>query len=172
MAPPPVPPSQRRARRRARRSEGLKAVGDLLPELAEKGGWGALVELSRLQAHWPEVVGEQVAAHTAPESLQRGRLAVRVDSSAWLMQLSFFKADIHQKVNAHLGADRVSEVFLKVGRVHRGGPAKKTADPPPGPETVATVEGWVAGVPDEAVREALRRLLLRDLRRPARPRSG
>jgi predicted nucleic acid-binding Zn ribbon protein len=166
-------PSQRHARRRGRRSEGLKAVGDLLPELAEKGGWGALVELSRLQARWAEVVGEQIAAHTAPERIQHGRLTVLVDSSAWLMQLSFYKADIHRKVNAHLGGERVSEVFLKVGRTHRSaGPEKRAADPPPSPETVATVEGWVAEVPDDAVRDALKRLLLRDLRRPARPRSN
>lgn len=149
------------------------AVGDLLPGLAEKGGWGALVELSRLQAQWPQVVGEQVAAHTAPERIQHGRLTVLVDSSAWLMQLSFYKADIHRKVNAHLGSERVSEVFLKVGRTRVGeGPARRAADPPPTPEALETVEGWVAGVPDEEVREALRRLLLRDLRRQGRPRSG
>jgi predicted nucleic acid-binding Zn ribbon protein len=161
-----------RPRRTARRSEGLKAVADLLPALAEKGGWGALVELSRLQAAWPRVVGEQVGAHTLPEPIQGGRLTVLVDSSAWLMQLSFFKADIHRKVNAHLGSERVSEVFLKVGRTRREAPVRgRAADPPPTAEALKTVEGWVSEVPDEAVREALKRLLLRDLHRQDRPRS-
>jgi hypothetical protein len=171
MASPPdrdLPQRPRYRRRRAenRRSEGLKAVADLLPDLAERGGWGALVELCRLQAAWPDVVGAAVAVHTAPERIGQGRLTVRVDSSAWLMQLSFFKAEILRKVNGILGEGRVQEVFLQVGRVDRS-PDKRPRRPdtPLSAEALRAVEAQVAPVPDEGVREALKALLLKDLRR-------
>jgi hypothetical protein len=156
-----------------RTSRGLTAVGDLLPGLAERGGWGALVEMSRLQARWPEVVGEMVAAHTAPERIARGRLTVRVDSSAWLMQLSFFKADIHRKVNAFLGEERVQEVFLQVGRTRpEAASRRRVPEVPVAPEAARVVEEELRAVPDPAVRDALRSLRLRDLRTGRRPRKG
>jgi hypothetical protein len=150
-------------RARPRKSEGLKKVGDLLPDLAERGGWGGIVELCRLQAEWPGLVGATLAAHAAPERIVRGRLTV-VDTSAWLVQLSFFKAEIQRKVNALLGEDRVTEVFLQVGRLRpaaRAAPERHRA--PADPEAVKAVDACVAEVPDGEVREALRRLLLRDL---------
>jgi len=163
---PKRPRPRRRRKGEGRRSEGLKAVGDLLPDLARRGGWGALVELCRLQAAWPDVVGEAVAAHTAPERIGPERLTVRVDSSAWLMQLSFFKAEIVRKANGILGEGRVREVFLQVGRVDPApGPRRRRPETPLAPEAVRAVEAQVAPVPDAAVREALKTLLLKDLRR-------
>jgi hypothetical protein len=157
-------------RARPRKSEGLKKVGDLLPDLAERGGWGGVVELCRLQAEWPGLVGATLAAHAAPERIVRGRLTVVVDTSAWLVQLSFFKAEIQRKVNGLLGEGRVNDVFLQVGRLRPAAPpAPERPRAPADPEAVKAVDACVAEVPDGAVREALRRLLLRDLGQAPEP---
>lgn len=155
-------------RARARKSTGLNRVGDLLPGLAERGGWGGVVELCRLQAEWPRLMGRTLADHAAPERIAHGRLTVVVDSSPWLVQLSFFKADILRKVNGLLGEGRVSEVFLQVGRLRSAEKVpRKRAMPAADPEALRAVDALVAPVPEGEAREALRRLLLRDLGRGA-----
>jgi predicted nucleic acid-binding Zn ribbon protein len=39
--------------------------------------------LERVQAAWPEIVGDALARHSAPLHLRRGVLRVRVDDPAW-----------------------------------------------------------------------------------------
>lgn len=155
----------------ARRTQGRPVpVGELLPAVAEAGGWGTLLEISRLRARWSEVVGEAVATHSVPEKLVHGRLTVLVDSSPWLVQLGFFKDDIRRKANRLLSGG-VAEVFLMVGKVpdstpHRAAPMP---DRPVAESDRKEVEDCLAEVGDEEVREALRSLLLSGLRRGRRP---
>ncbi|MBI5136777.1 MAG: DUF721 domain-containing protein [Nitrospirae bacterium] len=157
------------ARARARR--GPEPISKLLPELARAAGWATLVELAQLRAAWPRVVGATVAAHSAPERLQNGRLTVTVDSSPWLTQLGFFKQKMQAQSNAVLGAERVTEVFLVVGRVGGGAPREKRPERPVSPAADAAVERMVAEVADPEVRDALRALVLRDLRQGRGPRG-
>ncbi|MFQ5507785.1 MAG: DciA family protein [Leptospirillia bacterium] len=146
-----------------RASEGIEAI-------AREGGWEALVEMCRLKACWPEVVGDAVAAHAQPERLVRGRLTVVVDNSAWLTQLAFLKNDIQRKVNAHLGEGRVNDVFMVVGRLSRPKSAPKPPPAPPvSPELAREVESWVGEVADEEVRDALRAMIQNGLRHGRRP---
>ena len=84
-------------RRRRGRGDPVP-VGDLLPDLAAKGGWGQVVDLCRLQAAWGQLMGALVADHSRPEAIGRGRLTVTVDNSAWLMQLSFYRDEMRAKM--------------------------------------------------------------------------
>ncbi len=145
-------------------------VGALLPALAREGGWSQLIELARLKTAWDQVVGATVAAHCTPERIQNGRLTVVVDGSSWLTQLGFFKEKMLLQSNRMLRTDRIYEIFLVVGRV----PKKKAKPVPPEPvalppEAEALVDSMVGEVADEDVRNALRSLVLNDLRRGGRP---
>lgn len=162
-------------RARARRKGGGAPVrvGDLLPDLAQKGGWGQVVDLCRLQAAWGDLMGTVVATHSRPDTIGRGRLTVTVDNSAWLMQLSFYRDEMRAKVGGFFGDGRVEDVFLRVGRVAPAArPSKGGRKPRPvPPEVVREVEQGVAVVPDPEVRSALRKLLLAELAR-GRPAAG
>jgi len=144
-------------------------VADLLPGLAERGGWGQVMDLCRLRAEWGALVGPAVAGHSHPERIGRGRLTVTVDNSAWLMQLSFYRDEIRDKAAGLLGPDRVTEVVLKVGRIPKAGRVRRAVPSPPPLEAAKEVEVCVAGVDDPEVRDALRSLMLADLSRSRTP---
>ncbi|MDH5527679.1 MAG: DUF721 domain-containing protein [Nitrospirota bacterium] len=160
-----------RRRRTARKGlRGPKRVSGLLSELASASGWGAVMESVRLRARWAELVGEQIALHTEPERISRGRLIVRVDNSAWLTQLSFFRQEIAAKVNGWLGSGRVGEVVLMVGRTEQPRireirPEREVSD-----DDRASVDELVEGLDDPEVKAALKSLLMRDLRQGRRSR--
>jgi hypothetical protein len=151
------------------RGGGPVRIADLLPELAERGGWGQVMDLCRLRAEWGRLVGATVAAHSHPERIGRGRLTVTVDNSAWLMQLSFYRDEMLGKAREVLGPDKVAEVFLKVGRIPREAASRRGAPVPPPPGAARDVEACVAAVEDPEVRAALRSLLLADLSRSRTP---
>ncbi len=140
-------------------------VAGLIPELAREGGWSQLIELVRLKNGWQQVVGATVAAHSMPERIQNGRLTVVVDSSPWLTQLGFFKEKMIAESNRMLGLERVFEVFLVVGRVTGKAAPRRPPQPVPlPPEAESLVNSMVGEVDDAEVRDALRSLVLLDLR--------
>ncbi len=143
-------------------------VGDLLPGLAKKNGWSAVVEVHRLKSAWVSIVGEAVAAHTTPEKISGKRLTVLVDSSPWLVQLGFYKRDILRKINNLLGGGLVGDLFFRVGKVKKksAGTHKKPRLAIPA-AVRKQADAYAGEVQDEGVRDALRRLILSDLRRGA-----
>ncbi len=74
----------------------FKPGADVLQSLFE-GGKSAFSDQFlrwKLWAQWSEIVGEQVAAHCEPVSLQFGHLQIWVKNSTWMQQLIFLKGDI------------------------------------------------------------------------------
>ncbi|MDI6734833.1 MAG: DUF721 domain-containing protein [bacterium] len=72
-----------------------------------------LAEVRAIQL-WPDVVGDNVSAHTKPLSIQDKIIFVKVDNSAWCNELSFFKKDIIKKVNEGVGMRVIRDVYFKV----------------------------------------------------------
>jgi len=145
-------------------------AGELIIPLAEAGGWSQVMQLVRLKSAWGELMGDAIGSHSTPERIGHGRLTVRVDSSPWLAQLGFFKDEMQRRVNGYFGESLVAEVFLMVGRPE----PKRQAPKPPRSRPVSQadldrVEELVGELADPEVRQAMRHLLLRDLRRGRRP---
>ncbi len=86
-------------------SAGPTRVGDLLGDLLEKRGLGT--QLRRLGALdvWSGAVGERVAEVTEAKTVVASTLFVEVRSSAWLMELSFMREALLERVNAELGVE-------------------------------------------------------------------
>jgi predicted nucleic acid-binding Zn ribbon protein len=82
-----------RARRPAR-SEGVHALGAVLGDLAGERPLAAGLALGRLASRWPAVVGERLAAETAPVRLERGVLVVAASTQAWAAQVRFLEREI------------------------------------------------------------------------------
>ncbi len=67
------------------------------------------------RTEWISIVGEKIAARTRVGSLVKGKLTVKVASSAWSQELSFLKEDLIRKLN-RAGHD-VREMKLYVSKV-------------------------------------------------------
>lgn len=59
---------------------------------------------------WAAIVGPEVAAHSAPESLTEGRLRVAADSTAWATQLRLLAPALVARLNAELGHGSVLRI--------------------------------------------------------------
>lgn len=80
---------------------------------------------------WDQIVGPELAAHTRPEGLRGGELAVTADSTAWATQLRLLAATLIGRVNTELGSPLVRKLKVR-------GPAPP---PRPGPLRVRGARG-------------------------------
>lgn len=82
------------------------AIGGLISDT----GWELAVATGSVFGRWAEIVGPDLAAHTAPDRLAGGELTVMADSTAWATQLRLLAADLVRKLNAELGDGAVRRV--------------------------------------------------------------
>ncbi len=68
-------------------------------------------------ALWSTAAGERLAGQTKATRLIRGQLYVKVTSSAWAHQLSFFRREYIRKINDALGEPLVKDIFFQVGDI-------------------------------------------------------
>lgn len=88
-------------------------VGDGLDRLLRQLGGPAAGTLTALHGRWPELVGEQIAAHARPVSLRDGRLTVVVDDPAWASQLRWLEPRLTGRLSEVLG-EPVERLDLRV----------------------------------------------------------
>ena len=59
--------------------------------------------LAALQAAWPEVVGERIAAVAAPVSERGGEVTVSCTDSVWAQELDLMQGELLERLRARLG---------------------------------------------------------------------
>ena len=65
---------------------------------------------------WADVVGEDIARHTYPSTLEDRHLYVDVDTSAWLFELSKFREEgIRKELNERLEREAVAKIVFRQG---------------------------------------------------------
>jgi predicted nucleic acid-binding Zn ribbon protein len=67
-------------------------------------------------ARWREAVGDVVADHAKPVSLEAGRLLVEVDDPGWATQLRYLESTLVEQLAAVLGTGVVTRVNVRVRR--------------------------------------------------------
>lgn len=87
--------------------QGLEGEVDRL--IADRG-WGLDLQVRAVFARWTELVGDEIGAHSTPESLTDGKLVVRTESTAWATQLKLFAAMVVKRLNQELGEGTVTVV--------------------------------------------------------------
>lgn len=85
-------------------------LGSTLARLVADHGWALDLRVRGVFARWPELVGEEVAAHCTPETFADGRLVVRTDSTAWATQLKLLAPELVRRLNEELGAGTVTVI--------------------------------------------------------------
>ena len=72
--------------------------------------------LMGIQRDWTKLVGRQLAGHTKPVSLRRGRLIVHADQPGDSFALSFQRAQLLQRLQTKT-KERVEEIVIRPGQV-------------------------------------------------------
>ena len=81
-----------------------------ISRLVADHGWDLDLRMHGVFGRWREIVGDDVAAHSDPESFAEGKLVVRTDSTAWATQLKLLASTLVKRLNDELGHDTVSVV--------------------------------------------------------------
>lgn len=104
---------------RSDRGASPSALSELLSQWVDHRGWQGALHDSQIHQRWPEIAGEEVAAHADPVRLRGGVLVVRAESGAWATQLRYLAPRLVERAQQVLGQDRVHRVQIVSGE---GGP--------------------------------------------------
>ena len=106
------PPGGTTARGRPRREDPqplLSAIDGLL----DTRGWQQQAAMGSVFGRWAEIVGQDLAAHTRPDSFADGELAVTADSTAWATQVRLLAPVLLRRLNDELGAGSIRRVKVR-----------------------------------------------------------
>ncbi len=138
---------------------GFDSFSSILEAVAERLGLSAKLIEQRIAREWADIVGEQVATHTRPESIRGRRLSVLVDHSVWMQQLSFLKPDLLRRIRVHTGGETVQDLVFRIGDLSRI-PLTKPAEagrpfrpaPEPSPQLLREAEPLTSAITDPDLR--------------------
>lgn len=98
------------------RPDRWQAPSDLLPKLMQQLGLRERLHETAVIDAWRDIVGDFIAAHSAPVSLREGVLFVRVLQPALHYQFeTISKADILRKLKQRFGGKTIREIRFRVG---------------------------------------------------------
>lgn len=87
-----------------------QGLGAEVGKLVDARGWALDLQVRGVFGRWREIVGDEIGAHSTPESLTDGTLVVRTDSTAWATQLKLLAGTLVKRLNAELGEGTVTLV--------------------------------------------------------------
>jgi predicted nucleic acid-binding Zn ribbon protein len=85
-------------------------VGATVDRLVDQRRWQQPLAIGSVIAAWPQIVGNEVAAHSIPERVEDGVLVVQADSTAWATQLRLLATSITTRLAESLGDDTIAAV--------------------------------------------------------------
>jgi hypothetical protein len=100
--------------RKDARSADPVAIGDVVDNLLAEDVFARGMPVAKLVANWPALVGDRLAAETAPLTLEGGVLTVGATSGPWGAQARFLHQEICRRTNEALGGDAVRSVRVVV----------------------------------------------------------
>jgi predicted nucleic acid-binding Zn ribbon protein len=100
---------------RRRPSGPPERVGGLVPGVLRDLGLAESARALRIQEHWEQALGPEVASHCQPVALRDGVLETKVDSSAWCQTLRMRTPQLLDALARALGDDAPRELWLRLG---------------------------------------------------------
>jgi len=92
------------------------APGDILPKLMQRLGLKERLQENEIVEAWSKIVGEFIAAHSAPVALREGILYVRVLQPALHYELEqIAKIEILRKLKQRFGAKIIRDIRFRIG---------------------------------------------------------
>ncbi len=90
-------------------------LGSLIPEILKTWKLDERLHEEELSSAWRETVGDFIAQHTAPDSLKRGVLTVRILQPTIHHTLMMEKGRLLKRMQERFGKDTVREVRFRHG---------------------------------------------------------
>lgn len=80
-------------------------LGESLDTLMRSNGWEHKSKVGGVIGRWPEIAGEDLAAHVSPESFDdsTGRLLLRAESTTWATQVRSLVPALQQRLDSEVG---------------------------------------------------------------------
>jgi predicted nucleic acid-binding Zn ribbon protein len=98
------------------RADRFQSTANLLPNMMQRLGLRERLHEVEVTEAWHQIVGEFIAAHSAPTALREGILYVRVLQPALHYELEqVSKIDIVRKLKQRFGARTIRDVRFRVG---------------------------------------------------------
>ena len=98
------------------RVDRWQSPADLVPKLMQRLGLRGRLHETEVTDAWSKIVGEFIAAHSAPVALRDGILYVRVLQPALHYELEqVSKTEILRKLKKRFGAKTIRDVRFRVG---------------------------------------------------------
>jgi hypothetical protein len=152
-------------------------LGDLLDSVLGRFGLKNRLKENEVFAVWEEAVGKTVARNCQPKSIADGILVVETKNNVWMQELSMLRQGIMDGINKLMGWDAVRDLRFRIGVIdgaadHKSPQRRKKKSAVPAqkldPETEREMEKALAGIEDEELKDALRGLMIRGIKRPKR----
>lgn len=89
-----------------------QGIQNVLRRVLGSLGWEEGMSSGRVLEEWDQIVGEEIAAHCRPVSLDAGVLRVSASSSAWATQMRMLTPQIITRIHEHVGAAVISELTV------------------------------------------------------------
>ena len=81
-----------------------------MERLVAHRGWELDLKVQGVFARWADLVGDEIGAHSTPESFADSKLTVRTDSTAWATQLKLLAPSVVRRLNEELGDGTVTVI--------------------------------------------------------------
>lgn len=85
----------------------------VLRQMSRAYGWSKTLNVATIAARWPEIAGEDVAAHCVVETFDENVLVIRTDSTAWANQMKFLLPTLEKNIREVLGTNAVKQVIIR-----------------------------------------------------------
>ena len=98
------------------RTDRWQAPADVLPKLMQRLGLRERLHETEVIDAWSKIVGEFIAAHSAPVALRNGILYVRVLQPALHYELEqISKSEILRKLKQRFGSKTIRDIRFRIG---------------------------------------------------------
>lgn len=98
------------------RADRFQAPSDVLPKLMQRLGLRERLHEAEVMEAWHQIVGEFIAAHSAPVALRDGVVYVRVLQPALHYELEqVSKIDILRKLKRRFGSKIIRDIRFRLG---------------------------------------------------------
>jgi len=150
-------------------------LADILDSVLGKFGIKTRLKENEVFAVWEQAVGDAVARNCRPKTITDGILVIETKNNVWMQELSLLRQEIMDSINKHLGWEGVKDLRFRIGTMEnapqtksggekRNPAAREKLDP----QTEREMEQALAGIEDDELKEALRGLMIRGVKRPKR----
>ncbi len=98
------------------RPDRCYSAAELVPGVMQQLGLAERLREAEIVQAWGKIVGEFIAAHSAPVALQGGLLVVRVLQPSLHYELeTISKADVLRKLKQRFGGKTIRDIRFRVG---------------------------------------------------------